>query len=473
MKKWVTILVTIGLSFTLLGCITQGSSHSVYRAVLQSLPSKIDPRENQTNIYHYINLHLFYPLFQTKEEGGLESKFLDMHETKALGRDFTQFQFCLRRELKFSDGSAIQVSDLEQTLLDVHKMKMSLVRASKIEIWGDCVEVKLEKTDPFYFDKLADIQSTILKRAKSKDEDAVGFGPYRLNQKSFDRIELAANGKEVAGSFKQIEFIRAPQALEKLGGGIDDWNHLYHIPIPSELRKDYQEIKRQVYKTYSLLVRIRNRKRRIEFSRCLDREGFVHALRMNLSPLPGIIPHGMPGASVDFSKIIDEGAAACKTSHAKKYEVQYFNYNSYQKDFAEAFFNHEGNSLPIRVQVKEQSLEETIAAAEGSKELITLMGSDAMNSRVEEFFNGFVRPHSFLMEPLAGVERNLSRASENVDKIAIGEFVEAAHRELLKSGYVIPLGQLVTSQFYPRDIKNIRFVDRVHGFPSIQLMEVE
>ena len=43
---------------------------------------------------------------------------------------------------------------------------------------------------------------------------------------------------------------------------------------------------------------------------------------------------------------------------------------------------------------------------------------------------------------------------------------------LLESGYVIPIGQVDNAQFYPQEIGNIIWADRISGFPKISEIKV-
>jgi hypothetical protein len=46
-------------------------------------------------------------------------------------------------------------------------------------------------------------------------------------------------------------------------------------------------------------------------------------------------------------------------------------------------------------------------------------------------------------------------------------FLRKAHRLLLDSGYVYPLGEVLKQYFYPKSISKVIWADRVSGIPMI------
>ena len=261
------LLPLIGVS--LMSC-HPAFDHTTYRVVLQSLPEKIDPRHNATNIYNYINSQLFYPLFERDSEGRISSHFFALDTTKALSSEFTRFQFCLNPSQVFSDGTQINTAQVRRALEGVHKTKSDLVPIKTILEKDGCIQVTLKASDPYYFDKLSGVQSTVLKDEDSKDGIAIGFGPYKLTSKTSDRIVLEEVPRQVVGTFKRVEFIRFTDMNQfDSSSEISDWNHIYHVPIPERLQSGFQEIQRSIYKTYYLLVRLPSETDRFAFQSVL------------------------------------------------------------------------------------------------------------------------------------------------------------------------------------------------------------
>jgi hypothetical protein len=49
----------------------------------------------------------------------------------------------------------------------------------------------------------------------------------------------------------------------------------------------------------------------------------------------------------------------------------------------------------------------------------------------------------------------------------------AAHRALLDSGFVVPLGQFEAAQYYPRWVSDIQWLDSGAGYPRLDLVRVK
>ncbi|MBI4667646.1 MAG: hypothetical protein HY747_00425 [Elusimicrobia bacterium] len=166
---------------------------------------------------------------------------------------------------------------------------------------------------------------------------------------------------------------------------------------------------------------------------------------------------------------MDINQIVCKRLEPAK-SIIYYNYNLHQLENARRFFANHRVDLPFQITVMEKTLDETINAAYAAKELITLVGADTRSADVEEFFSVFIEKKNLCFELIGGLKKLLQDASRTESSDKRRELLARAHRLLLESGYVIPLGQLVVTQYYPKEIQGISIRDRVHGFPRIDLM---
>ena len=192
---------------------------------------------------------------------------------------------------------------------------------------------------------------------------------------------------------------------------------------------------------------------------------------MDLTPVAGFLPKGINGAMVAYQPIIDE-LPAQKCDPRNRTSVTFYSYNDHLHDSIAAFFRSQQDHLPFPVKVEKRSLEETINASFHNT-MLSLVGADALEAKADQFFNGFNSDKNFSFAPIPDLAENLRKAALTTDPIMVTKFVENAHRALLKSGYVIPLGQLVVTQRYPSFITNIQMGDRVNGFPKVSLMEAK
>lgn len=449
-----------------LGC--KDKVPKTYRVVLQSLPEFINPHTNRVNIFHYINLQLYYPMFIKRSDGELSSAFLDMERTRAMSSQFDQFQMCIIRGIQFSDGTQITVDHLVNALHNVHKLRGSLPLLKNIEMTAGCALVSLQAPDINYFHDLTGLQSTILSDHQIHGH-RIGLGPFKIKEKTpnkiiLERITTASNDKQ----FQFIEFIKyQPEILSETDLKIQDWNHLYQLNLPKETTNSFQTIHRPILKTYFLLVRIKNDKVRQRFSSCFPGQQILKYLNLNLVPGRGIIPKGLPGSLEGLASTPEK--TKCETR--LPLSIRYFVYSDAQLDPLKEFITDTKELLPSKIALIRSTLDETIRAATSEENFMTLVGADPLDSASEDFFNGFVGVGGFPFQPLKLFEMLLKKATASRRSVQYGELITEAHKELLNSGYVIPLGQLVAEQKYPSNITHITFQDRVHGFPDVQEME--
>jgi len=451
-------------------------SEYVYRIHLQSLPEKISPRNNQINIYHFINLLAYYPLFEKDDKNNLTSHFINLKKSGAENTNFEKYQLCLKENLFFSDSTPIEARHLESSLRAAHNTKLILPGIISTELKDDCVNVQLKRADPYYFDNLKGVFSTVL--SKEEADIPIGLGPYRIEKKTSNSILLLANTGQVSGSFRKVEFNKM-ESKESIGHRRDqpslfvDINHIYNLPVDSTQSEQTSEIIRPILKTYYVLVHVRNRSTRERIQNCFPREKFRKALNLNLVATPGILPQGITGADISFDELKKRNKTNCDIPGENR-EIPFYSYNSSQTEDIKSLLKSATDAGTIRLNVIEKSLDETIrAASDESIDMVTLVGSDATEPDPSAFFNGFTGENTFVFAPIKDVEKNLKKYAESVDRTSRGTYIESAHRSLLESGYVIPLGQVISKQNYSKRISGIQYFDYLHAFPMVHQMVVD
>lgn len=287
----------IAIIFTL--AIGLCSQAHVFRVGLRYLPAAVDPRNNQINTNHYILLHLYYPLIEM-HSGHLNSKFLDMKKTEAKDRSFKRYQFCLKDRLHFSDGTPISAEDLEDTLLQTHKVQEFLPKIQTITSNGsNCVDIQLKTADSSYLHRFMGVASTILKFKERNKPFPTGLGPYKLVSAHKEKIVLSATAPEdLTHKFDKIEFILYRDHLHI---PLDDINHVY--PRPKDLKltsTEVQKVQTPTFKSYVLVVNLPKISERKAIRECFDSEIFRTLVRPDLRPPTGFLPPGMYGSKANF-----------------------------------------------------------------------------------------------------------------------------------------------------------------------------
>jgi ABC-type oligopeptide transport system substrate-binding subunit len=457
-------------------CTGRPQIHS-YRVALRYVPDHLNPRENEVNTNNLILIHLYYPLFFRAANGDLSSDFLALPMTKALDSTFKSFQLCLKRDLKFSDGSPVRSEDLLTSLTEIHRTQEMLPKTKDIWIEGSCVHVSLATADWRYFDKLTSVSSTIIKSGGPAKSLPLGLGPYRVSKASKNYLALEATPGQITGSFKKIEFLPFVSLDQARHDGIQDLNHVYQFRLPSEYKAARQKISRPFFKSYTLTVNYQNAALRKAFASCIDRNDLKATLDMDLADIPGFLPVGLSGARVPFTT---NKAVVCRLNPSAR-PIRFYNANPDNENKLRAFFDRHRSELPIPVEFIELEPQKMVEAAFSQSQYAAIFGFDSTGSvastaaESSAFFESFFRTtrnQRLIDSPLPGLSAIIDQALQESDPTAKDEAYSRAHRLLLESGYIIPLGQLDTAQYYQKDITQIQWADRISGFPRFDLMQV-
>jgi MarR-like DNA-binding transcriptional regulator SgrR of sgrS sRNA len=451
-----------------------------YRVALRHIPRTVDPYSTQVNTNHFIALQLYYPLFQRSPDGGLASEFLDSSLTKAEDSSFEKFLLCIKKEIRFSDGRTIALSDLAHSLTEAHRRQEMLPLIKSIEPAANCVKITLKKPDPRYFEKLTGVASTVTSASRSFGGFPIGLGPYRVKARSEDQVVLEATPGRVKGSFKVIEFRRFRDVLSDYADGVMDFNHTGQVTIPDEIEKNFQRVSRPFFKSYALIVNFPDRDLRRRFANCFPAEQLRTSLAMPLKSTPGFLPTGIQGSDQVTPLPRTTSRAVCTPKSDQT--ITFFNYRPELRLDLQRLLAEKGPNLPIRLHYQEGSLDELARRIFQDDKLAAVIGFDSSTSNssayaeAATFFESFMREarsERVISKPIPGLAELVRKAAQTSDAQIKSETYRKAHQLLLDSGYVIPLGQLDAEQFYPKTIRNIVWSDRISGFPDISLLEAE
>ena len=440
-----------------------------YRVALRYLPSRIDPRQNQINTNHFILLQLYYPMFSIDDSGSIKSEFFAIGPTRALDRSFTKYRLCLKRGIKFSDGSPIHIADVRLSLYEVHRTQETLAKIDSSHINGSCLYVHLTRTESSYFHRLVGVTSTVLKSKSLVQDFPIGLGPYRMARHSADKLVLKANNERIVGNIGHIEFIRMSSGDNT--DSMDDVNHFYQRTTLTH-SQPMKTIETPVLKSYALIVNLPTRKQRLAFASCVDSRLLQRQVRPELAKSPGFLPKGVFGADVSYKAVRDRLGPCSSTANPN---IAF--YAPFKEDVTplERYFSQ--TSIEKKVSIVNVSPETFSKVVFDRAPKAVILGFDSSgslgtNSRESSvFFESFIRDIRVISTPPEGLATLVVRASMAGNESEKSKFYREAHQLLLESGYVIPLGQAQNVQHYPVDIENIEWADRLSGFPRIYKMK--
>jgi len=462
--------ITIVLAFIMNTWSLCHADDKTFRVALRHIPDRLDVRRNQVNTNHYILIHLYYPLFHRKPGEPLNSNFLDMTQTKAVDTTFAGYVLCLKQGINFSDGTEITTIDLKESIRQTHEILEGLPKLSQINIVNkNCIKITLNEGDPTYFDKLMGVASTVIKNSTARAPFPIGYGPFYLKNVSPDRLELERLNKTSSNRVKKIEFIKFKSIEQARKDKIDDWNHIYQIDIPYDVTTSFKVVESPIIKAYSLVINLPSADDRRLFAACLNITAFKNVLGLKLKSIPGFLPLGILGYDETFTPP-RASAAACKLTDRT---IPFLTASHEQTVALRKFFHNKKGVFPFKVNVMQLKPEIFIEKAYSKTPYVAVIGFDSSGSKnsisgeTSIFFESFIRERRLISDIPKGLPDNVAEAAASSNSTKKAKLYREAHRILLRSGYIYPLGQLISVQYYPENIENIVWGDRISGFPRI------
>ncbi len=474
------IRIIFGLFF--LVQIISGEAYSArennYRIAVRDIPINMHPKYAQNNLSHLILLQMYYPLFATNQSPYLTSYFLNMRTTKALDKHYKHFQLCLNEEVTFNDGTLIQIEHLMESLSVTHSQVKSLPNIEMITRLNDrCLSIALQCKDFHYFHKLTGIDSTILKVNKKVENIPMGSGPYQIIHHSRSLLILETTTpfiKENPKKFQKITFLKLDLIDPRLSNEVDDWNHIYQTEIPESIKNSFQSVNAPTKKVYALVINYPNLIDRQSFSRKLDRIDFLKTLDLSLDSVPGFLPNSLSGYNVEYAEILKSFSNRPIKNH-----FTFITHHKKQYHLLGPFLKNMENKFFIHIDLKLLSLNEMTAYVYSGKPYIGLLGFDSTGSGYSNsknpfvFFESFIENEKIISKRLMNI-KNLIQQTDSTYNLEKQEILfTQAHQQLLKSAYLIPLGQMQSVQYYPQKIKRVIWGDQMSGLPLIQHFRIQ
>lgn len=441
---------------------------STFRVAVPFILNDLDPHHNTVNVQHYINIHLYYPLFQADDNGKLTSEFLDIDNCHATDKTFKRYKLCIKNGLYFSDSSTIQIEDLIFSLKSTHSAQMNLWPLRSIEaVDKHCLLLELENKDMMYFDKLTTIQSTLIKKNSSPSRP-VGLGPYTINHSTKEKLSLTSN-PSLSFDFKNIEFIITNPKLANKDSYIQDWNHNYIFDVPERIKKDSLHIRRKLFKVYVLVIDYKDIKIRKQITACFNAHKIENYFPLlSKDHLNSFLPEGIQGYQPN--KEYDWGKC---NSASKNIAINFVCAGEKQCSGIKMFLRQKQDQLPFKINLTEIDSKDYAKHLLSENESVMIVGLDSYDYEPSTFFQIFLGNEKVTLTSFDEIKLKLLKAARS-DNTSIKEsIIHELHNHLLDSKIVYPIGQVIVDQFYPKYITNLRILNKSTGFPQINLLKIQ
>ncbi|MBL6988703.1 MAG: ABC transporter substrate-binding protein [Bacteriovoracaceae bacterium] len=226
--KIITAIVTMAVVLTLLFAAKRShvTEINVYRKAIYSIPDKFNTLELVSTSEHTISHLIYEGLFTVNkfmETVPLLVKDWTLDSTK------TQYTFSIHRDIKFSNGSLMTLSDvkdsLDRLLDNKSPVKDMFKKIKSIKIVNDSIVVKIDSPYPPFISLLASPFAKVLKMKKGHSYP-IGTGPFVFknigNKKGKKVLVLERNPfHRERPLIEQMELweLTEPEALKLVGDG--------------------------------------------------------------------------------------------------------------------------------------------------------------------------------------------------------------------------------------------------------------
>ncbi|MBR5066611.1 MAG: ABC transporter substrate-binding protein, partial [Lachnospiraceae bacterium] len=244
MKKIKTLVLFCLLTLTTVLCACTDdkakTSESITIGIAQDIDDSLDPHKMVAAGTKEIFFNVFEGLVKPDSDGNIVPA---VAESVEVSEDKLSYTFKLRKGIKFHDGKAVTIEDLEYSINKFAgrdgsgnaPVSSAFSNISEVNIVSDdLIEIKLASADPAFLSYLASVEAAIIPKGNATpDTVAIGTGPYKYVSRSplqnvvFERFDSYWGE---GGNVKNVTFKICTNAdtiaMELEGGTIDMCIHL-------------------------------------------------------------------------------------------------------------------------------------------------------------------------------------------------------------------------------------------------------
>lgn len=431
-----------------------------FYVALPMLP-EINPITNQVNVGNYIGAHLYYPLFERNQDGKFNSVFLDIDKSRSLDAKFDRYELCLKKNVKFSDNTAVEVADLIssiQAFADMYPQSLPLRKIKNVT--ADCINLYLEKSFPGLFGKLTGMASTVLRSKDIKAPFPIGLGSYYIEAKSDDELVLKSI-KDSSVRFDKIHF----KLIKKSTDDISKFSDINQLPPNKERDDKFPGVATDApsFKIYSFVLNVKKPQLRDEIRAYLEEQNWDKIFGLTLSKSNYFLPWLKSNYPITNQK-----------KHKKiKNKIPFLIPNFYDIKKIESIVKN--SFLSELIFVKSLPANEFPIWAFSGKEYIGLMGFDSSGSMSSlegdfsiYFESFFSKENRIISKPLLRIKNLVEKSMDpKLSSFERLELMKNAEKYLSDQDYISPLGKVKRTFLYPSDIKISEWYDFLSGIPRI------
>ena len=242
MKKIKTLVLFCLLALTTVLCACTDdkakNSGSITIGIAQDIDDSLDPHKMVAAGTKEIFFNVFEGLVKPDSNGNIVPA---VAESVEVSEDKLCYTFKLRNGIKFHDGNAVTIEDLEYSINKFagrdggEPVSSAFLNVSEVNVISDdTIEIRLASPDPAFLSYLASVEAAIIPKSNATpDTVCIGTGPYKYVSRSplqnvvFERFdEYWGEGGDIKNVTFKICTNADTIAMELEGGTIDMCIHL-------------------------------------------------------------------------------------------------------------------------------------------------------------------------------------------------------------------------------------------------------
>ena len=242
MKKIKTLVLFCLLALTTVLCACTDdkakNSGSITIGIAQDIDDSLDPHKMVAAGTKEIFFNVFEGLVKPDSDGNIVPA---VAESVEVSEDKLCYTFKLRNGIKFHDGNAVTIEDLEYSINKFagrngdEPVSSAFLNVSEVNVVSDdTIEIRLASPDPAFLSYLASVEAAIIpKNNATPDTVCIGTGPYKYVSRSplqnvvFERFDgYWGEGGNIQNVTFKICTNPDTIAMELEGGTIDMCIHL-------------------------------------------------------------------------------------------------------------------------------------------------------------------------------------------------------------------------------------------------------
>ena len=242
MKKIKTLVLFCLLALTTVLCACTDdkakNSGSITIGIAQDIDDSLDPHKMVAAGTKEIFFNVFEGLVKPDSNGNIVPA---VAESVEVSEDKLCYTFKLRNGIKFHDGNAVTIEDLEYSINKFagrdggEPVSSAFLNVSEVNVISDdTIEIRLASADPAFLSYLASVEAAIIPKSNATpDTVCIGTGPYKYVSRSplqnvvFERFdEYWGEGGDIKNVTFKICTNADTIAMELEGGTIDMCIHL-------------------------------------------------------------------------------------------------------------------------------------------------------------------------------------------------------------------------------------------------------